>query len=508
MKKILSIIILAASCLTMMADNEKHGISAENVNVQNNETKMFASFDLVLDKLRLKKNQQIFVTPYLEGENGKSTFPSILVNGRNMQYVYERSGLSRGMREEYPYIYKVVKRKNGKVQIVTYTEAVPLAPWMTEGDVAFHLAFDSCGCGKFRGNDILTPIVYQPIVPEPEPEPVPEPVVPEPKHYDFEVAYITPPVTELPVSIHEGRARVQFEVNHIELHTEPYLCRSGQIIDNRAQLQIIRDSIEYALRDPNVEIQSIHICGYASPESPYVHNEYLSTNRSRVLAEYLGFRYNLPSERTTYNAVTENWGEFREQVLEASDITDRQRQELLQLIDAPTYGPADFDAKETTLKTDPRFAALYREKILPLWFPLLRCTQFTIKTQLKPTSDEKLAELIKTMPGMLSLNQMYRVARLYKEGSKDFIETFDTALRFYADDPIANLNAAIVAIKEGEYERAAALLEKAGDSPEAENARGIVSAYLEDYDTALEHFIMASSLPEAKYNKAELKSKK
>lgn len=502
MKKILSIIILAASCLTMMADNDKHGITANNINVENNGAKLFASFDLVLDNLRLKKNQQFFITPYVEGANGKTTFPTILVNGRNMQYVYERSGLSRSAREEYPYIYKVVRRKNGKAQSINYTEAVDMAPWMT-GDVAFHLAIDSCGCGKFRGNDILSPLVYQPTVPEPEPEPVPEP-----KHYDFEVAYITPPVTELPVSIHEGRARVQFEVNHIELHTEPYLCRSGQIIDNRAQLQIIRDSIEYALRDPNVEIQSVNICGFASPESPYVHNEYLSTNRSRVLAEYLGFRYNLPSERTTYNAVTENWGEFREQVLEARDITERQRQDLLQLIDAPTYGPADFDAKETTLKTDPRFAALYRDKILPLWFPQLRCTQFTIKTQLKPTSDEKLAELIKTMPGMLSLNQMYRVARLYKEGSKEFNETFKTALRFYADDPVANLNAAIVAINEGDYERAARLLVKAGDSPEAENARGIVAANQGDYEAALEHFIMASSLPEAKYNKSELKNKK
>ncbi len=508
MKKILSIIILAATCLNMMADNKKHGIVAENVNVEDNGQKVFASFDLVLDGLRMGTNQQFFITPYVEGANGRTVFPTILVNGRNMQYIYERSGLSRSVKEEYPNIYKVIKRENGKPQSITYTEAVPLAPWMTNGDMTFHLAIDSCGCGKFRGNDILDPIVYAPI---PEPEPIPEPLPePEPvrRYCCFHTAYITPPVTELPVSIHEGKAQVQFEVNHIELHTEPYLCKSGQIIDNRAQLQIINDSIAYALKDPNVEIQSINICGYASPESPYTHNDYLASNRSRVLAEYLGYRYNLPRERSTYNAVTENWEGFRQQVMEAHDINEYDRYQLLGLIDLPAYGPADYDAKENILKTDPRFARLYREKILPLWFPMLRCTKFTIKTQLKPTSDEKLAEIIKTRPEMLSLNQMFRVARLYREGSYEFNQTFETALRFYADDPIANLNAAIVAINEQDYELAARLLVKAGDSPEAENARGIVAAQNGDYESALEHFIMATPLPEAKYNRIELKNNK
>ena len=128
--------------------------------------------------------------------------------------------------------------------------------------------------------------------------------------------------------------------------------------DNREQLKMIEDSVRYALSDPNVEISRIDICGYASPESPYMHNEYLATNRSRSLSEYIGRRFSLPADRCTYSSVPENWAEFRELAVAADDITEAQRRDLLELIDTPAYGASDYDAKEKELKTDRRFASL------------------------------------------------------------------------------------------------------------------------------------------------------
>ena len=314
-------------------------------------------------------------------------------------------------------------------------------------------------------------------------------------------------MTQSPITKHEGRARVQFEVDRTELHTTPYRTRRGnQLIDNREQLKIIDDSVRYALSDPNVEIASIEITGYASPESPYTHNEFLATNRSRALAEYLREFYKLPVGATRYSSVPENWEEFRQQVVSSKEITERERADLLELIDRPAYGPSDYDAKEQVLKTDPRFAALYRAKILPEWFPMLRATKFAINTILRPQPDEKLAEIIKTKPQLLSLNQMFRVARLYPEGSDEFDDVIATALKYYPDDPVANLNSAVVAMREGKYAAAAALLAKAGDSPEAENARGVLAAHNNDFDAAQRHFDAAGNLPEAVKNKALLKN--
>lgn len=504
MKKIFStIILLAVAVMNMMAADDGGKIATSNVNVQQDGRKVVASFDIILDDVKLGSNHQLFVTPYLEDENNqKAFFPTVLVNGRNMQYVYERSGLNPDVRVRYNNINKVVRRKNGTVQHVSYTEAVAYDYWMHNKDLTFRLAVDSCGCGDMEGASMTDPVAIS--FAEPVPYiPVPSPVE-EKKVYKFYTAFITPRVTEQPVGKHEGKARVQFEVNKTELHTEPYTCKSGQKIDNRQQLQIICDSIDYALSDPNVELANINVCGFASPESPYTHNEYLATNRSRALAEYISGRYSIPQENCTYNSVPENWAEFREQVLAATDITEKQREDLLELIDKQTYGPSDFDAKEKALKTDPRYAKLYKDKILPVWFPELRCTKFVISTRLKPASDEQLAEIIKKTPELLSLNQMFRVALLYPEGSKEFNETFETALRFYGDDPVANLNAAVAAIKAGEDDKAARFLSKAGNSPEAENARGVIAAHKGDLETALNYFKKAGALREAQLNRDQI----
>ena len=105
---------------------------------------------------------------------------------------------------------------------------------------------------------------------------------------------------------------------------------------------------------------------------------------------------------------------------------------------------------------------------------------------------------------MLSLNQMFRVASLYPEGSEDFNRVIEIANRYYPSDETANLNSAIAAFRNGDNDKARKLLEKAGDSPEADNARGVLAADAGDFDKALEYFEKAGDLPEAIKNKALL----
>lgn len=457
-------------------------VNADNLKATRHEETLTVHGDIILDSLHLKSNQSVILTPVIEGPGEKRVYlPSILVNGRAMHYAWLRGSMPKSAISEYDIIAEM-RRNNGTEQQYSYTANLPMEKWMLSPGTELKLLSDTCGCGRTAGHTIAPgkPLMLIP---------------------DLRLVQITPAVTEQPISIHEGKARVQFEVDRTELHTEPYRCKRGnQTIDNREQLRIITDSVEYAIHDPNVEIAQIRITGYASPESPYTHNDWLATNRSKALADWLGERYNLPSAARIYDAVPENWGEFREQVLAATDITEQQRADLLQLIDAPTYGPADFDAKERTLKTDPRFAKLYAEKILPIWFPVLRATKFAISTRLKPLSDEKLAEAIERTPGLLSLNQMMRVARMHPEGSDEFNRIIDIALKYYPDDETANLNAAVAALQSGDLERGEQLLTKAGNTPEAENARGVLAARRGNFEKAAEHFRNASALPEAVRN--------
>ena len=447
-------------------------------------SKLEISYRFVLDSLKLGANKQLYLSPVVEGPEGnKIVLPSVLINGRNMHYAYERGSISRNGEKHNYDVIKEVRRINGKPQTVDYAVYLPFQSWMMNPSTEIRLLVDSCGCGKEYASALGDPTKIN--------------LNPFDK---MRVAYVTPEVTELPISIHEGRARVQFEVDRTVLHDQPYVCRNGQKIDNRAQLKVIDDSVSYALSDPNVEIAKIKITGYASPESPYLHNQDLSTGRSRALAEYLADRYKLPREQSEYDAVPENWKEFRDEVLKSKELTEQQRKDLLELIDAPVYGPSDYDAKEKTLKTDRRFAQIYKSYILPTIFPRLRATEFAISTRLKPLSDEKLAEVIKKTPELMSLNQMMRVARLYPEGSKEFNEAIETALKYYPEDKTANLNAAISAIGEGDYQKAEKLLKSAGQSPEAETARGVIATHNGDFEKAKEHFKAAGNLKEAQEN--------
>lgn len=133
-----------------------------------------------------------------------------------------------------------------------------------------------------------------------------------------------------------------------------------------------------------MEIAMIRVCGYASPEGSYSGNEKLSTDRSRSLADYIVEHYNLPIEKSEYSAVAENWEGFLQLAKEDTYLDPDVKEALIELIERPVYGPADYDEKENILKTSPKFKNIYYSIILPEWFPQLRTTRFEIQTRLKP----------------------------------------------------------------------------------------------------------------------------
>lgn len=482
MKRIIIASGLSLCLLPAMADGS-FDVDIENAMALPSGDRMKFSADIVLDDLKLKSNRQIFLTPILEdGEGNSEVLPAALVNGRAMQIAWERGTVSAGDRYENG-VEVAVRRRNGKPQTINYNVSVPMQKWMWGRTASVKWMIDTCGCGQYNGSVMKSDELLR--------------LNPAEK---MRASYMVPALAPLPVVKHEGRARVQYEVNQSVLHTGPYVCRNGQPIDNRLELKTIDDSISSALSNKNMEITKIKICGYASPEGSYVGNEKLSTDRSRSLATYIADRYRLPAGKSEYSAVAENWEGFKKLVEEDKYLTPEQRASLLELIDRPAYGPADYDAKERELKTNPKYSGIYRKIILPEWFPQLRTTKFEIQTQLKPLSDEELAQVIKTDPDKMSLNQMFRVSKLYPEGSPEFNEVMDTMLKYYPDDEAANLNAASAALKGGDLQKAETLLKKAGDSPEAWNARGILASWKGEMDEARKFFKEAGALSEASKN--------
>lgn len=488
MKHIFIYIALIVGTLSAYAAKNDDGtVQVQNANVQRVGDRLNVTMQFVLDELHVASNHQLFVTPYIESGDGTNSvmMPTIVFSGRNMHYVFLRSGDTRATGKTDYNIRQEIYHKAGTQRTLNYSEVVAFEPWMQTPDARLAVAVDTCGCGRSRGNDIaLSQVIYKNPASQMLVMPFPRPNVEGPGR----------------IIAHNGRARVQFEVNKTELHEIPYQCKSGQIIDNRKELKVIDDSIQYALANPNVEIASMMICGYASPESPYDHNQFLATNRSRSLAEYIEKKYQIPHDRCSFTSVPENWNEFRQLVVADQDFTDQQRRDLLELIDRPVTSPSEYDLKEKELKTSKKFSALYRSKILPKMFPQLRCTEFTINTHLKPMTDMQLREVLKNNPELMSLNEIYRVASTYEHGSAEWQEVMAVALREFPDDPIANTNAAALAVEAKDYDLADKFLEKAGDSDDTNILRGIIATYRDNFDAAREYFTKAKGAPEAQRN--------
>lgn len=417
------------------------GLRVENVTAQKSGGHFVVSMDLHFDSVYVASNRMRAYTPVLRGRHGEEVIlPSVLLSGRRQHYVHLREG-----NLNYPEA-REIRRVNGTAQADKYVRTLPFEEWMNNAELT--LIEDSCGCGlNLASNDhqllrlrqLRTPLC----------------------------AYVVPPYTKKTYSL-EGRAFLDFPVNRIEIH--PDYRR------NPEELLKIIETIDRVRNDSNATINAISIHGYASPEGPYDNNIRLSKGRAAALRDYVRQLYRFGDDvRFEVKNTPEDWAGLDSLVRHSNlDI----KEELLELI-ASDMEP---DAKNEEIKR--RWPDTYRF-IHGTWYPALRHSDYVVSYTVRPfTTPEMAKRIYLEKPEQLSLNELYMVANTYEPGSDAFNEVFETALRLFPDNEIANLNAANVAIAGKDLERAEACLKKAGNAPEAIHARGVVALLRGDYPAA------------------------
>ena len=78
-----------------------------------------------LDELSLPANRSLVWTPLIERAIAWRALPPVIVNRRNRQIQYERSKRDATANGEF-----VLRRYNGKEQVVDYHASIPFAKWM------------------------------------------------------------------------------------------------------------------------------------------------------------------------------------------------------------------------------------------------------------------------------------------------------------------------------------------------------------------------------------------
>ena len=281
-----------------------------------------------------------------------------------------------------------------------------------------------------------------------------------------------------------GRAFLDFPVNETAIY--PDYRR------NPDELRRINNTIDSALFDKTIQVRSISLHGYASPESPYANNTRLAKGRTAALMGYIQNKYGLPAAVFHTDFTPEDWQNLRSFIADgdrrrvkgdiwyesaviletpaAPDIVLRHREELLAIIDRAM----DPDEKESLLKQvgggEPY------KWLLKHVYPGLRHTDYIIEYAVRDYSDADARKLIYTHPEALSHMEMYRVAQGYETGSDDWRDALLIAAARFPEDPQANYNAACACIQARRLQDARKYLQKAGTGEQAQYLKNVIDA--------------------------------
>ena len=318
-----------------------------------------------------------------------------------------------------------------------------------------------------------------------QPAPVPQPVAAEPYVPQFRLAFFQPQAEAVKARSYSGSAFLDFPVNQTVIQRD--------YRGNSQELDKVIQTISVVREDPNTEISNITIHGYASPEGSYAANSRLAAGRATALKDYVRMLINLPDSLFSVDSTPEDWQGLRRAV-EASSLPHAA--DILDVIDLDL----DPDPKEARIRAS--WPADYRTMLADI-YPSLRHSDYTVSYSVRAFSTDEAREIIKTKPQQLSLNEMFLVAQSYPTGSEEYNSVFQTAVRLYPADETANLNAAIIALNKDRLTDAAHYLERAGQSAQAVNARGVLAAKQGHKLEAARLFEQAAT-DEARHNLNEL----
>ena len=410
--------------------------------------------DVDLTRLGLRSTQVVVLTPLIINDTDTLALKSIGVYSRNRRIFYQRN------EEVKPTGTGDINLKASEARVVVdYNASTQFKDWMDGCKVELVRTDYRC-CGQSALVE-RTPLVGRfPLEP-----------------YHPELIYLRPQREVVKTREISGSAYIDFPVSKTFINPT--------YRNNTVELAKIIGTIDSVKNDQDITIKSIFIKGFASPESPYSNNTRLAKGRTEALKDYVESLYHFGEGFIKTDYEPEDWAGLERYVM-ASSLPHRE--EILEAI----RSDREPDKKEWFIKS--HWKEDYRY-LLEHCYPALRHSDYTIEYEIRSyASPAEIEKVLHTAPQNLSLEEFYILAQTYEPGSEKFNDLFETAVRMYPGDPVANLNAANSAILRADYRNALRFLEKAGDLPEAIYARGALETYMDNLAEAKPYFEKAKAL--------------
>lgn len=474
------ILFLIASCASHLNAQKiyKGQISVNPRELSQKGDSLYINIDVDFIGLAIEDDRSLSLVPLLINKEKEVELPQILINGRDRHKIYERQISLKKVDSDH--IYSVIKADKKQERQLNYNLALPFEDWMVEARL--DLKEDLCGCGGHVQQIAIDKLI-------------PTVLMEGEARYDVKplLSFVRPGVEEVKKRSEQREAFLDFKVAKAVIDPS-YMNNPRELAKIESMLKDIRE-------DKNLSVTSVAITGYASPEGSVAVNNKLSGKRAEALRSYLTDRDAFPASIYRVEQGGEDWTGLESLVM---NYPLENKQEVMRVLNSG-LSP---DAREQALRSQiggNTFQQLYNDI-----FPQLRRVLCRVDYTVRGFDAEEAKAIIKVRPQQLSLEEMFMVANTYNEEESGFAEVFETAVRMYPENEVANLNAAASALQWGDTARAKNYLDKAAPgTKEYINNLGVYYLLMGEYEKARELFNQAikRGLTNGSHNLKELERK-
>lgn len=481
---------------------------------------LHVNLTMYLDGISVGSGTAFFFTPVMSGKKKQClSLPSVIISGKRRARQDRREAFLSPGKDATPPFRQILAGRNYSNAPIDYQIAVPYATWMQQAALLLRQEYKEC-CGKellaldtlkrdlwissvppaVRENKLPTKPNTRTAREEPFQRTIPaettaKPVIPTPSRtgetttgnvsaptYNKTSAILRPtaPVVLNIAETDQYAAMVSFlpsEGNMGSKHrTEgavlyfDYPLGKDDIYpdykNNREEINKVEQILGPLTDNRFSTLARLRIRGYSSPDGPYGDNERLAQTRSQFFARYLRNTYNIRRSSIEVSSEAEDWEGL-------ADLLQTYR---------PPYTDAVFDiirrygifnGREKHLM-DLQGGTPYKD-MLRRFFPKLRRIEVVVQYDVREVDGAEASELIYTHPDLLSLEEMYAVARYYRPGSEQYREVYEVAAYHFPNDVVANVNAASAVMLTGDLISAWDYLRKVEADPRAWNNMGVLT---------------------------------
>ena len=477
MKQIYKKLFTACAALLCFAASQaqnavtSNGVKVSNIELEHSGSHLNVGMTLDMSDLHIKSNKSLQITPIVTNGNEIYQLPTVVIDGRRRSIVHKR--------QEVGYLEPsntYIRRYNRTDQTTEYDIQIPYEEWMDDSSLILREEWTSCHNRPLSEELLAIATISQPQKESAASEATSTlRVLPR-------MAYALPSASELAQS-KSCDIDIYFAVNRSNINSK--------FMNNAEQIE----KLSKALADKN--IKEIKITGYASPEGPYNFNKTLAAHRAEAVKKHIS------ASNSTANIVVDsypaNWEEIKSK-LSSSYIENWQG--IVAIIDDATISAAD---KNNAIRK--KYPVEY-DFMLNTWYPKLRAADISIERNQLKMSAAEVKKSVQSNPSQLSLDDIYLIALTYEKGSKEWDELILIAVENYPQSPEARINAANVAMANGDFKQAATYLDGVPSNiPQAMNSRGILAMEEGRYQDAMQLFQAAeqAGVGEATQNIALLK---